>query len=241
MSKYQCSVCGYVSLQKNTVFRHMNKKKSCGIGDKKIIEITETNKCEYCNKNFSTAQTLAYHIKKSCSKKMESEEIIKLKEENKKLKEEKSIIINDNRIFNITLVNYEKTKLDKIPDNVITDIIKDADTYQLIPRFIQAVHFNPNIPENINIYISNRNNKYIQVYNNNRWETRLNESEINNIINDKETSISEWLYDKKEKYPETVDMFEDYLDQKSEAEAEHNKILKEEVELILYNNRHLIK
>ncbi len=161
------------------------------------------------------------------------------------MKEEKSVIINndnriiynDNKVF-ITLVNYEKTRLDKIPDSVITDIIKDAASYQLIPRFIQAVHFNPNIPENINIYISNKNNKYVQVYNNNQWEIRSGESEIENIINDKETSISEWLYDKKEKYPGTVDMFEDYLDQKSEAE--NNKIIKGEVELVLYNNRHFI-
>ncbi len=255
MTKYQCSVCGYTSSQKNPVLRHFNKQKSCGIGDKKIIETTENiNECEYCNKFFSTAQTLAYHIKKSCPKKIESDEIVKLKEKIIKLEnklkdkpEEKSIVINnninninnDNRIYNITLINYEKTKLDRIPDNVITGIIKDADTCQLIPRFIQAVHFNPNIPENTNVYISNKNNKYVKVYNDNQWELRSSESEIENIINDKETSISEWLYDKKEKYPETVDKFEDYLDQRSETE--NNKFIKEGVELILYNNRHLVK
>ena len=38
-----------------------------------------------------------------------------------------------------------------------------------IPSLIKKIHFNPRKPENHNIYISNIKNKYIMVYDGDKW------------------------------------------------------------------------
>ena len=138
--------------------------------------------------------------------------------------------------------NYEKTSLEKITDTIINKLIRGADEpYQIIPNLIKEVHFNSEIPENHNVYISNRNknNKHLQIYKDNHWEIVNKESEINNIISDKETHISDWIDEKGEKYPKAVEKYNEYLEQKYEEDVA--KLIKEEVELILYNNKHMIK
>jgi hypothetical protein len=106
---------------------------------------------------------------------------------------------------------------------------------------IKEIHFNLDTPENHNICLSNRNknNKHLQVYRNNHWEIEKKDTEIDNLINDKETNLSDWIDEKGEKYPEALEKFNEYLDQKYEADVV--KLVKEEVEILLYNNRHLIK
>lgn len=243
--EFKCSVCDYSSHERKNVSRHINKRKSCGQGLKEIIEIQIEIKCKYCNKNFSTAKTLTFHIKNNCSFKDDAlkEKIQKLEEENKQLKEfTKNVTINnDNRIYNIMVVNYDDTKIDIISDKTYNRIIRDAESHQLIPRLIKEVHFNPDIPENHNIYISNRNknNKHLQVYRDNHWEITDKDTEIDNLISDKDTLLGDWISEKGEKYPETVEKFNEYLDQKYDEDV--SKLIKEEVELILYNNRHLVK
>ena len=247
MTEYRCSACNYISPRKEYVQKHISRKKSCGPGAKEIIEVPIEIKCEYCNKSFSTAKTLAFHLKNSCSRKDDAlkERIKKLEEENKLLKasKEKNVTINnnDNRVYNIMVVNYDQTSLSKISDKDINKILTDAESHQIIPRLIKEVHFNPEIPENHNIYISNRNknNKHLQIYRNGHWEIENKANEIDNLINDKETNLSDWIDEKGQKYPEALEKFNEYLDQKYDEDV--SKLIKEEVELVLYNNRHLIK
>ena len=58
-------------------------------------------------------------------------------------------------------------------------------------------------------------------------------------INDKETNLSDWVAEKGQKYPEALEKFNEYLEQKYDEDV--SKLVKEEVELVLYNNRHLVK
>lgn len=247
--EFGCSACGYVSKQKEHVNNHINKKNSCGIGEKIIVEIPIEIKCKYCNKNFSTSRNLSRHEKTSCKNKDVNmqKEIEELKEKIKQLEKEKNMTINDNRTtnntYNIIIVNnYEETKLDKISDNIYNNIINDSDEpYHIIPRLIKEIHFNPDIPENHNIYISNigQNNKHVKVYRNGHWEAVNKNTEIDNLINDKETNLSDWVAEKGEDYPEAMERFNEYIEQKYDEET--SKLVKQEVELILYNNRHLVK
>jgi len=167
--EFGCSVCEYTSAIKLSVVRHINKKQSCGPGIKEIIEIPIEIKCEYCNKLFTTSLHLTRHQKNNCKAKIDIlEEKNKklerqLKEMEKQLKEKSSATTINNNTINVYINNYENTSLDKITDKVYNEIINDSDEpYQIIPRFIKHLHCNPNIPENHNIRISNRNknNKY---------------------------------------------------------------------------------
>jgi hypothetical protein len=247
MTEYSCSICQYSSGIKENVVRHINKKKSCGVGIKEIIEIPIDIKCDFCNKNFSSPISLKYHIKNSCKHKDDAkdEEIRKLKQE---LREAKSITNNNNNNnttnnFNIIFVNnYENTSLDKLTDKIYNKIIKDAEeVYKIIPSLIRQIHFNPDIPENHNVYLSNRNknNKHLSVYRNGHWEIENKNTEIDNLINDKETNLSDWVTEKGEKYPKAKEKYNEYLEQKYDDNT--LKLVKEEVEFALYNGKHMIK
>jgi len=122
------------------------------------------------------------------------------------------------------------------------NIIQNSDeVYQIIPRLIKHIHFNPDIPENHNICISNRNknNKHLQIYRNQQWEIERKDQEIDNLISDKETNLSDWIDEKGKKYPEAMERFNEYLEQKYDDDT--IRLVKEEVELVLYNNRHMVK
>ncbi len=240
--EFGCSVCQYTSSQKNHVIRHINKVKSCGPGIKEIVEIPVDITCEYCDKPFSTKKNLKEHQKISCKAK-DSVKDARIKELEEELKK-RSTTINQtiNNTINIYINNYEETNLDKITDRTYNRIIRDSDeVYQIIPRLIREIHFNPDLPENHNIFLSNRNknNKHLQVYRNKHWEIEKKDPEIDNLINDKETNLSDWIGEKGEKYPEAMEKFNEYLEQKYDEDV--LKLVKEEVELVLYNNRHMTK
>ena len=242
MTEYKCSICNYTSSQKEAVNRHINKKKSCGEGVKKIINISVDIKCEFCEKEFSSTISLRYHIKNTCKikDKIKDEEIKELKERIKELEKRPTTI--NNVTNNIMINNYENTSLDKLTDKIYNKIIKDSDEpYQIIPRLIRHIHCNPNMPENHNIRLSNRNknNKYLEIFRNNHWEIEDKKTEIGNLINDKETNISDWIGEKGENYPEALEKFNDYLEQKYDPEIAN--LIKEEVEIQLYNSRQLTK
>jgi hypothetical protein len=241
MSEYKCSVCNYKSSQKESTVRHINKKRSCGPGIKEIIEIPIEITCEYCNKNFASTISLRYHSKNNCKFKdnIKDQEIKELKEKIKNLEKRQTV---NNYGTMIMINNYENTSLEKLTDKIFAKIINDADeAYQIIPRLIKHIHCNPDIPENHNIRISNRNknNKYLEVYRNNHWEIEDKKAEIGNLIYDKETNISDWTYEKGEKYPEVLEKFNEYLERKHDEPTA--SLVKEEVEILLYNNRNLIR
>jgi hypothetical protein len=248
--EFGCSVCEYTSYNKQHVIRHINRKKTCGQGIRELIEIPVEIKCQFCDKNFATKDNLNYHIKNRCGKKdaIKDAKIKELEEKVKRLETGGNTVNNidnsTNNTVNINIIinNYEDTTLDKLTDKMYNKIIRGAEeAYKIIPRLIKDIHFNPDIPENRNIYLSNRNknNKHLSVYRNGHWEITDKNTEIDNLISDKETNLSDWVAEKGEKYPEAVEKFNEYLDQKYDDDT--IRLVKDEVELALYNGRHMIK
>jgi len=248
MSEYSCSICQYTSNKKQHVINHINRKKTCGPGIREVIEIPVEIICEFCQKNFSCSTSLKYHVKNTCKNK---DDILKqrIKQLEEELKESRKVInnnnnnINNNTVnINITVNNYEDTSLEKLTDKMYNKIIRGAEeAYKIIPRLIQDIHFNPNIKENHNIYLSNRskNNKHLQVYRNGHWEIENKATEIDNLISDKETNLSDWVAEKGGIYPDAQEKFNEYFERKYDDDT--IKLVKEEVEQVLYNNRHMIK
>ena len=66
---------------------------------------------------------------------------------------------------------------------------------------IEKVHFNPDKPENMNIYISNIKDKYMMVYQNNKWSL-TNKKVLDDLYDDKEFMIDQWIEENKD--PEMV-------------------------------------
>ncbi len=248
MSEFSCSICNYTSKIKRNVERHLTKKTKCGEGIGTIIESSIEIKCEFCNKQYSSIISHMYHIKNTCSMKdvkikekleLANQKIKELEIENKILKENPKTVINNNSINNtIILVNgYNDTSLEKLSDKHYLRALNKM--ILSVPTFIKDVHFNPNMPENQNIYISNMRNGYVMVYNSDtkNWDARPKGEMIDRLINDREYDIQEWLGEG-EKYPKAMQKFNEYIEKKEEDGVQ--KTIKEEVELVLYNNRNLV-
>tara|TARA_B100000902_G_scaffold398461_1_gene465305 strand:+ start:1441 stop:2373 length:933 start_codon:yes stop_codon:yes gene_type:complete len=150
--------------------------------------------------------------------------------------------INNNTINvqnNIKLLSYSNTDRSHLTDKDILKCLKHSNF--CIPHLIEKVHFDVNKPENHNLYISNLKNKYVMMYDGNKWECKDRDEQINNLIDDNEEIIEykleEWI-ENGGKYPEMMRKFNRYIEKKDNDKV-INKI-KDEIKLLLYNNRNIV-
>ena len=219
-------------------------------------------KCKYCKKKFNHSQSLNRHVKNRCKVKKENEkekdEMNKMVELlNKQLEDQKQQINelikksgttnttinyqqNNNVSNNIKLLGYRKTDISHLSDKDFISCISHSNF--CIPHLIQKIHFDPDKPENHNIYISNIKNNYAMIYDGDKWNLTNRDDLVEEILEEKEIIIEEkleeWL-EKGRQYPEIMKKFTRYLEKK-----EHDVVLdkiKDEIKLVLFNNRNLIK
>ena len=167
-------------------------------------------------------------------------------EQNKQIQEliKKAGISNSNNTINIQnnikLLGYNNTDRSHLTDSDILKCLQHSNF--CIPHLIEKIHFDVNKPENHNVYISNLKNKYIMIYDGEKWKCKDRDEQINSLIDDNESVIEykleEWIENGNE-YPTIMNKFKRYIDKK-----ENNKVLnkiKEEIKLILFNNRNVIE
>jgi len=118
-----------------------------------------------------------------------------------------------------------------------------------IPSIMKQIHFNPQKPENMNIYIPNIKDKYLLIFNENEWQIKSRSATVNNLIDDKYLILKEW-YDEnlrdrdinenmdQESYNFLKQNFEKF-DANIENEEIKN-IIKDEIIMFLYNKRNMI-
>ena len=222
-------------------------------------------KCRYCEKFFTRNDNLNRHLKTCKEKRKDDEEKQKLlnivdllnqqlndqkhqlekrdkqideqnKQINELIKKAGMTIGTQNIQQNIKILAYKNTDLSHLTDQDYLQCLNRSN--MVIPNLIKKIHFNPKKPENHNIYISNIKNKYIMVYDGDKWNLTNQNDTIDDLIDTNEVVIEqkleEWLENGKE-YPNIMKKFNRYLEKK-EKDAVINKV-KEEIKLILYNNR----
>ena len=194
--------------------------------------------CEFCNKNFKNHKNNYYrHMKHYCKvkKKLEDKEreLEEAKKEIDQLKRSQHVTYNNN----ITLIAHNKQPdLSHLTNKDYVKIMNRG--FNSVPKLIEAIHFNPKKPENHNVYIPNIKNKYAMVWNGNKWE--LNNQD--DVIEDMYEENSDILIDKLEELcnnPKIRKKFKRFIDKKEEYNI-RNKI-KEDIKLLLYNNKNLVK
>jgi 5-methylcytosine-specific restriction endonuclease McrA len=89
--EFKCSLCDYISHQKDHIKDHINRKIKCGEGIPTIISVPINISCIFCNGSYSTIPILKRHLK-TCKVKKEN-----LEEENRILKEEIKVL-KENKI-----------------------------------------------------------------------------------------------------------------------------------------------
>ena len=136
-----------------------------------------------------------------------------------------------NNIQNITLNAYKDTDVSHLTDNDYRACIKKV--CHSVLKLIEKVHFNPNKPENMNIYISNMKDKYLMVYDG-AWILKNKTTEIEKLYADKELMLEEWLCDNNE--PELQQFFDRYMNNKKDSAMLDD--INEQLKLMMYNKPH---
>tara|TARA_B100000902_G_scaffold144041_1_gene141477 strand:+ start:183 stop:1751 length:1569 start_codon:yes stop_codon:yes gene_type:complete len=255
----ECGYCNKCFYTKNDLFDHIN---TCEEYKEYLSKKKEGNyECEYCKKNYSRIDSLNRHLKTCKEKKKDVEEKTNLlnivnmlneqlkeqKEQNKEQQKQINELIKkagmtigtQNIQQNIKILAYNNTDISHLTDKDYLKCLKHSNF--CIPHLIEQIHFNPQKPENHNIYISNLKNNYVMIYNGNKWMLNDREESIQNLIDDKESMIEqkleEWVENGKQ-YPDIMRKFNRYLEKK-ENDKVINKV-KDEIKLMLFNNRDVV-
>ena len=159
------------------------------IKDSEILNQNNDKICKYCNKYFSRQDSKIRHIKYFC----------KVKKEND------NNIINNNNITHTTINNITNNiqNIQNIQNNIINkteikinsfgsenisyitdDIIKmvKENPENGIPKLVELIHFNPKYPENHNIKIENKKDKFVDLYLKDKWTYVDIKEALQNII-----------------------------------------------------------
>ena len=216
--------------------------------------------CKYCGQQYKHKQSVTKHIKYSCTKNKTEDltELVRLlnnqlenqqnqlENQNNQLQTQSKQIeklmgkleinssFNNNTINNITLLNYKDTDVSHLTDDDYKKCIRKV--CFCVMGLIEKVHFNPDKPENMNVYISNIKNKYMMIYQNNKWNL-TNKNELDSVYDDKELMIDQWIEENKD--PEMEKFFNRYLDLKKDDKT--MQMITDEIKLLMFNNKNLIE
>lgn len=265
MNHYYCNLCNFYSDHKANYERHLKTKKhqtiSTKLGEnaKKLAKVSQKKNnysCLYCNKEYKHRSSLSKHIKYNCEKNKDEDlkELVRLM--NLQIQQKDNQINNMNRQIeklteklqvnhitnntmnihnNIQLLSYNDTDVSHLTNKDYVNSIKKV-TF-CVKHIIEKIHFNPDKPENMNIYISNMKDKYIMVYENGVWVLKNKSLELDNLYERKEMLLSDWLNEYGT--PELHDKFERYLNNKEKDE--NMNLIKEEIKLMMYNKKRAIE
>ncbi len=210
-------------------------------------------RCAGCEKHFSKNCHMRRHEKK-CYKKRHLDELedldrqVALKERETHLvktqNKSQEIVGNNNTQINnnvtVNILPYEQTDVSHLTDRDYQRAFNRA--AMCVPQILEKVHFDPEKPENHNVYISSMNNRYIKLHNGKRWNLRDREETLEDLFADAEymleNKLETWQEEEDPKSERATKKFEIYLKVK-ETETLYNKI-KQELKLLLFNNRSLI-
>ena len=219
--------------------------------------------CHYCFKNFKYKQGMYRHIKYTC--KQNKDEDLKelarlLNEKNDQLEKttkqmetmQRQIdkltnklqiqnVVHGNvnqssNIYNIQLLNHSETDYSHLTERDYVRCIHNCN--HCVKSLIEKVHFNTKKPENMNIYISNIKGNYAMVFKGGKWQIVNKKQQIDDLYECNEVMLETWYDDYKDQYPEVIKSFQRYLKNKDESDIINQ--VKEQILLMLYNNRKMI-
>jgi hypothetical protein len=230
-----------------------------------LPEISNLFKCKYCEQGYKHKSSLSKHIKYSCTKNKTEDltELVRLlnlqleqqknqlEHKDKQLETQSKQIeklmdkleintynTNSNNTINVTnninLLNYDKTDTSHLTDKDYEKCIKHV--YDCVVKMIEKVHFNPEKPENMNLYISNIKSNHIMMYKDNKW-LLVNNAEVESIYADKDNLIHEWIELNKIKDTELLGQF----NKCTNMDESSLKRVYDKVKLLLFNQRDVVR
>ncbi len=190
IKKYQCQFCGYSFTRKDNLSTHI--KKVCKVkkleNEKKENILNNLVENELLKENNKHLKKLTELLQK------QNEELNKKNEElNKKIN---SVLRKNNKIINNTQLNnsnntnntnitniminplnaFGKENLKSIKADDFIKIVTDTKNTgkHCINKLVDLIHFNSDIPENMNVYMSDFNREKYMVYDGEKWVLNQN-------------------------------------------------------------------
>ena len=223
-NRYQCQDCDSTFSHKTNFYRH--KKHFCKGSNKNISESSEEESVENLQKKVKAAE-----------KKVEVELLKKkLAEAEKKIDELKM----SQTVTNINIFAYNKNPdMSHLTNHDFLKIMNRG--VNSVPKLIEAIHFNPDKPENHNVYIPNLKNKYAMIYNGKKWDLSNKEDIIDDMYDDNSNILEEKMeeFENSEKNSKVLNKFKRFINKK-EDERIRNKV-KDQIKLLLFNNKEVLK
>jgi hypothetical protein len=210
-------------------------------------------KCYFCLVNFATKSNLSRHCLSYCNKKKQlinekKNLLLSKKNLQEKIYQNSNVTtqnINIENNTNIVVNIINPFKINSFGQEDVThirreDYIKYMSTYfRGFLSFIENIHFNKNVPENHNVYISNINSKYAIVYENSQWKLKDRDEVIDKIKSDKFNFLDRKVDEMSDELDSKIkNKFEDFRNKLIELE-EADLNTQKDIKLMLYNNRHL--
>jgi hypothetical protein len=239
------------------------------------------NECEHCGKIYSRIDSLTRHhnvckikLQKEHNEKMEnllkklikqqeahSKKLEKITKENNKDKLKNNGIINNGSVENIFNNCKNINFINVLPfPNDDKSFLTEKDKKNLlnkrqvvIQEYLKKIKFDPNNPQNHNVYISNIKSKYGIINNGKEWIAMQvsdildilithTKDEIESLLEEFEDVLPEKIINKIKGILESVEYdptdSNEYIDK---IKLKLKEKIMDEVKLILYNNKHIIK
>jgi hypothetical protein len=109
-------------------------------------------------------------------------------------------------------------------------------------KFIEKIHFDKEMPSNHNICISNLKSKYMQIYDGDKWSTTEKNEILDNFILKKYNILSNKCNELEENNKISNSIVDKFLQfSKNYTDEESQKITKNDIMLMIYNNKNKIK
>ena len=216
-------------------------------------------KCSFCSRNYKNKYHCNRHLKKckhnpnNAENDLE-EHIKELQNEKKEMKKQIDLLINHvnstkssttnntthNKTTNyiqqnIVINSFGDEKIGYIKKRFLDKLIKFP--FGAIPKLIKAIHFNPEHPENHNVRITNKKQRFADVCHNNKWVLADKKEVINDMIDkgfdimEEHHEVNNDEYDniRKKRYSKFKDMYED-------NDKNLKKRLEQDIEIEILNN-----
>ena len=207
--------------------------------------------CSYCGSSFKTFANKRRHELHRCKKvknlgKNESSklEIRELKKQRKLMmnqidqliKKAGNTTIHNNTQNNIKLNGYGNENLSFITEAFKTQLLKGP--YGMIPKMIEHIHFNDQVPENKNISLPNKKENIIKIFSGDKWVYK-NKNEVLNELVDGKYFILDTHYENicDENEPFYKNVYENFKKLFDAQDKQLHEYLKNQCELVLLNNR----
>jgi hypothetical protein len=225
VEEYACKYCGQIYKHKSSIYKHI--KYSCMQNkDEDLKELVRLLNLQLDQKE----KEMEIQRKQIDSQTKQIEKLMG------KLEINGSFNTTNNIQNNIQLLAYKDTDLSHLTEKDYMFCIKKVNF--CVKNLIERIHFNPDKPENMNIYISNLKDKYLMMYEEGNWNIK-HKSELDILYEEKEMLLEQWLDEEQDKYPELKDKFIRYLNNKENDETLN--MIKDEIKMMMYNSKKSIK